>query len=334
MQGNLQDFSPIELVQILGLLEKSGVLRLQRIEQEGLIAFRRGRIIYAASPSVRESLGSLLLARDLISETELNEALEQQRSSAEKKRLGTIMVESGVLEQSILEELIKWQFANVVSEFIRWDAGVFDFETAEMVDRGEVEIEAADFLAVTEVESYRVLLEAARKADEKLHYDESTEDRSDSLDDLVEQTTSPTIQGEDVHQLLDLGARTCGRCALFAVHSERYLSIGRVGLDRKRTADAGITSRLELSSEAPSILARATEQKHAILAKLPATEEDSRILEFLGGESPSKSVAIPLSNEEQVMLVLYGDHLPEDLGTGQLEELEIAASGVLNRGGT
>lgn len=333
MQGNLQDFNPIELVQILGLLEKSGVLRLQRIEQEGLIAFRRGRIIYAASPSVRESLGSLLLARGLIEETELNEALAQQRSSTEKKRLGAIMVESGVLEQTILEELIKWQFANVVSEFIRWDAGVFSFEAAEIVDRGEVEIEAADFLSVTEVESYRVLLEAARKADEKLHNDEPTEDRSDSLDDLVEPTTSPTIQGEIVHRLLDLGARTCGRCVLFVVHSGRYLSVGRVGLDKKRTSDADITSRLEISSETPSILGRATNQRHAILANLPATEEDTRILEFLGGPSPSKSVAIPLSDNEQVMLVLYGDHLPEDLGTGQLEELEIAASGMLNRDG-
>jgi len=332
VQGSLQDFNPIELVQILGLLEKSGVLRLRRIEQEGLIAFRHGKIIYAASPSVRESLGSLVLARGLISETELDEALAQQRSSTEKQRLGAIMVESGLLDESTLEELIKWQFANVVSEFIRWDAGVFDFESAEIVDRGEVEIEAADFIAVTEVESNRVLLEAAKKADEKLREDTSAENPPDSLDALVEQSTSPTIQGEIVHSLLDLGARTCGRCVLFSVHSERYLSIGRVGLDKQRVADADIQSRLEIPSENPCVLGWAKDQGHAILANLPDSEEDARILEFLGGFSPSKSVAIPLSHEGQVILVLYGDHLPEDLGTGQLEELEITATGLLNRG--
>jgi hypothetical protein len=334
VQGNLQDFSPSELIQVLGLLKKSGVLRLQRIDQEGLIAFRNGRIIYAASPAVRESLGSLLLARGLITEVELEQALAQQASSQEKKRLGAIMVESGVLEQSTLEELITWQFSTVVSHFIRWDAGVFDFETVEMVDRGEVEIRAADFLAVTEVESDHVLLDASRKADEELAEGEAAADRPGSVDALVERATSMTIQGEIVHRLLDLGSRTCGRCVLFAAHQERFFAIGRVGLDKRRAADAEIKSRLEVPRANPSILARAADQAHSVLARLPDSEEDARILLFLGGESPSKSVAIPLASGGQVILVLYGDHLPEDLGTGPLEELEIEASAVVNRSGS
>jgi len=334
VQGNLQDFSPSELIQILGLLEKSGVLRLQRIEQEGLIAFRDGRIIYAASPAVRESLGSLLLARGLITEAELDEALARQSSGDEKKRLGAIMVEMGMLEPSTLEELITWQFSTVVSSFINWHAGVFDFEAVEMVDRGEVEIEASDFLAVTEVESNRVLLDAARKADEKILGEKPKRHRPESVDVLVERSTSTTIQGEIVHRLLDLGSRTCGRCVLFAVHPDRFVSIGRVGLDNRRADGAGIHSRLEVPCADPSILARATEQRHSILARLPDSEEDSGILEFLGGPSPSKSLAIPLSSEGQVILVLYGDHLPEDLGTGQLEEVEIEALGMINRGGS
>jgi hypothetical protein len=333
VQGNLQDFSPTELIQILGLLNKSGVLRLQRVELEGLIAFRDGRIIYAASPAVRESLGSLLLARGLISETQLDEALAQQASSNEKRRLGAIMVDMGVLEPSTLEELITWQFSNVVSEFIGWDAGVFDFETVEMVDRGEVELEAADFLAVVEVDSDHVLLDAARRADDRLLGGDETSDRPSSLDVLVEKSTSQTIQGEIVHRLLDLGSRTCGRCVLFAVHPERFFSIGRVGLDKKRAAEAEARSRLEVPRGEPSILARAAEQRHSILARLPGSEEDGRILEFLGGPSPSKSVAIPLAGDGQVILVLYGDHLPDDLGTGELEEVEIAATGVVTRDG-
>jgi len=334
LQGNLQDFSPAELVQILGLLKKSGALRLRQIDEEGLIAFRNGKIIYASSPAVRESLGSLLLARGLISEAELDAALAQQDAGEEKRRLGAILVDNGVLEQSILEELITWQFSNVVSEFIHWDVGVFDFETMELVDRGEVEIEAADFLAVTEVESHHVLLDAARKADEKqLEEEEAFEQIVASLDAFVEKSISPTIQGEIVHQLLDLGTRTCGRCMLFAVHKGRFFSVGRVGLDKQRVAAANLESKLEVPSGSPSILARATEQRHSVLAKLPGSEEDEKILEFLGGPSPSKSVAIPLSDGGQVILVLYGDHLPEDLGTGQLEEVEIAAARMVSGGG-
>lgn len=333
MQGNLQDFSPLELIQIIGTLGKSGVLRLQRITEEGLVAFRNGKIIYASSPTVRESLGSLLLARGLITEAQLDQALERQASSEEKIRLGAIMVDMGIIRQSTLEKLIRRQFSTVVSEFIHWNAGIFDFETVEMVDRGEVEVEAADFLAVIEVESNRVLLEAAHTADQKANRDASGDDRPSSLDVLVEQSTSPTIRGEIVHRLLELGTRTCGRCVLFAVHPDRFLSIGRVGLDKRRVADAQIGSRLEVSRSVPSILSRAIDQEHSVLARLPTSDDDIRILQFLGGSSPSKSVAIPLSSEGQVILVLYGDHFTDDIGTGLLEEVEIAASSVVARGG-
>jgi len=333
MQGNLQDFGPIELIQILGTLGKSGVLRLQRISEEGLVVFRDGNIIYASSPSVRESLGSLLLARGLITEAQLDQALERQSSSEEKMRLGAIMVDMEIIQQSTLVKLIRRQFSTVVSEFIHWDAGIFEFESVEMVDRGEVEVEATEFLAVIEVESNRVLLDAARRADEKAHHDETADVQTPSLDVLMEQSTSPTIQGEIVHRLLDLGTRTCGRCVLFVVHSDRFLSIGRVGLDKRRVADAQIGSRLEVSRSEQNILSRATDQEHSVLARLPISDDDNRILDFLGGSSPSKSVAIPLSSEGQVILVLYGDHFTDDIGTGLLEEVEIAASSVVARSG-
>jgi len=323
----LEDFSPVELIQIIGTLGKSGVLRLRRITEEGLVAFRNGKIIYASSPTVRESLGSLLLARGLITEAQLDHALEIQGSSDEKIRLGAIMVDLGIIRQPTLEKLIRRQFSTVVSEFIHWTAGVFDFETVEMVDRGEVEIEATDFLEVIEVESTRVLLEAAHTADEK-----AARDRSSSLDVLVRQSTSPTIRGEIVHRLLDLGTRTCGRCLLFAVHPDRFLSIGRVGLDKRRVADAQIGSRLEVPRSSKNILSRAVDQQHSVLARLPTSDDDIRILQFLGGSSPSKSVAIPLSAKGQVILVLYGDHFTDDIGTGLIEEVEIAASSVVAQG--
>ena len=127
------------------------------------------------------------------------------------------------------------------------------------------------------------------------------------------------------------GTQTCGRCVLFAVHPDRFLSIGRVGLDKRRVADAQIGSRLEVSRSEQNILTRATDQQHSVLARLPTSDDDIRILEFLGGSSPSKSVAIPLSSEGQVILVLYGDHFADDIGTGQLEEVELAASSVVDR---
>ena len=120
MKGKLQEFNPGELIQLFGLLGKSGSLILERSEREGLIVFRKGRIIYAASPSVRENLGSLLLARKLISEDQLMEALELKDREAETRRLGNILVEMGVLSQQMLEEVIQEQFSRIISEFFHF----------------------------------------------------------------------------------------------------------------------------------------------------------------------------------------------------------------------
>ena len=332
VQGKLEYFSPGELIQIIGLLGKSGALRLHHDDEEGLIVFRAGKVIFAASPSVRESLGSLLLARGLITETELAQALSKQASSAEKIRLGTILIEMGVLEQATLEDLIRGQFSTVISEFIGWNLGTFRFEVMELVDRGEVELEAADFLAQSGVESTHVLLDAARRVDERSREDDQPDDQPDTLDTLLEQAASPTIRGEIVYQLLELGSSICRRCLMFTVHPKQFRVVGRVGLDQGQSALANRSSNLEVPREAPSILARAVEQRHSVLARLPETETDSTILDFLGGPSQSKSVAIPLSIEGQVILVLYGDSLPQDLGTGQLDEVEIAASSVVLQG--
>ncbi len=331
MRGKLENFQPSELIQIFGLLGKSGVLRVQRGDEEGLIAFRAGKVIYAASPSVRESLGSRLLARGLISAAELTDALAKQTAGEEKTRLGTILVQMGVLEQTRLEDAIKEQFAQVISEFILWDEGIFEFEVKQLVDRGEVELEATDFIAASGVESTHVLLDAARRADEKHLEEVSPAEAPDSLDQLLDETTSPTIRGETVYQLLDLGSNVCGRCVLFAVHARGFRVIGHVGRGDDRAVLAKRVSSLEIFRDSEGILARAVDQRHSILARLSENGDDGMILKALGGPSPSKSVAIPLIEDEQVLLVLYGDHLPEDLGTGQLEEMELTAVNVVRQ---
>jgi len=331
VEGRLGDFSPSELIQIIGLLGKSGVLKLQTADQEGLVVFRRGKVIYAASPSVRESLGGLLIARGLIDATELTDALAIQTTDREKRRLGAILVERGVLGQAILEDVIREQFSTVISEFFEWDVGTFGFEVKDIVDRGEVELEAADFLAVSGVEPTHVLLEAARRSDERLLIEDPLADEPDSLDVLVDQVTSPTIHGEIVYRLLNLGFNTCGRCLLFAVHSGEFQVIGHVGLGEGLVAEAERLARLEIPRCSPSILTRAMERRHSILARLEESGEDGKILESLGGPSPSKSVAIPLSIGDSVVLVLYGDCLPEDMGTGRLEELEAEAANTVTQ---
>lgn len=326
MKGKLKDFGPGELIQVLGLLGKGGSLNLERSGREALIIFRGGRIIYAASSSVRENLGSLLLARKLISEEELMEALERKDRDSETTRLGNILVDMGVLPQEQLEEVIQEQFSRIISGFIHWGSGEFSFECQEFADHGEVEVNAEEFLVGSGLESTHVLLEAARQADEQA-LEEQVE--AASIDFLIDGLESPAIGGEVVYRLLDIVGDICGRCVLFAVHAESFQAVGHYGLESGDKDLGKRLSQLQVPRQEETLLSRAASKGSPLLAKLEPIEGDAKILEALGGASASKSVALPVRVNDAVIMVLYGDQLSEGLSTGWIEQLEIAVLEVV-----
>ena len=59
--GRLEDIELPELIQFLANNRKTGRLTLSRRDGHGVVLMRLGRILYAASNSVRETLGSLLV---------------------------------------------------------------------------------------------------------------------------------------------------------------------------------------------------------------------------------------------------------------------------------
>jgi len=80
LAGHLRELALPDLLQIIALAEKTGRLDLTAPDGDGLIVFRGGRVIYAASNAAREALGSILVCRHLVSEATLRQALERQRS--------------------------------------------------------------------------------------------------------------------------------------------------------------------------------------------------------------------------------------------------------------
>ena len=91
--GRLEDLALPDIFQILSLSKKTGKLTLTRREGTGIILFKSGEVIYAASDSVRDTLGNILVCQRLITEGLLMSALEIQHKSPEGKRLGTILVD-------------------------------------------------------------------------------------------------------------------------------------------------------------------------------------------------------------------------------------------------
>ncbi|MEJ2086431.1 MAG: DUF4388 domain-containing protein, partial [Acidobacteriota bacterium] len=164
--GKLEEFSFADLLQVITASAETGKLRLTRPETDGILVFRGGKIIYAASSSARQTLGNILLCSGLISDDTLDCALNMQFEAKEEQRLGTILLEMDAIEEETLKQIIQDQTEKVVAEFMTWDSGFFKFEAIELSDHGEVEVDARDFLLREGLQTEAVLSQLEKRLEE------------------------------------------------------------------------------------------------------------------------------------------------------------------------
>ena len=93
-RGNLGDRDLPDLVQDLSRLRWNGVLVLGRMGVEVRLSFQDGGMVFASSSDPDSRLGPRLLRRGALT---LHQLADASRAIAPGKRLGTILVEQGIL---------------------------------------------------------------------------------------------------------------------------------------------------------------------------------------------------------------------------------------------
>jgi hypothetical protein len=103
--GNLEDLSLGDILQIVSLSRKSGVLSLASRGREGKVVFRDGQVIRATSTMFRENIGDLLVRKSLVDIPTLKKAVSiQKKSDLPPPRLGAISAEHFGVPQDRIEE--------------------------------------------------------------------------------------------------------------------------------------------------------------------------------------------------------------------------------------
>lgn len=324
--GRLEDIELPELIQFLANNRKTGRLTLSRRDGHGVVLMRLGRILYAASNSVRETLGNLLVCRGLVTETTLMEALEHQHWGREGKRLGEILLEMGKLDEAALEDVMKDQTRAVIQELFGWTAGFFKFESLDIPDRGDVEVDARDFLLMKGVNTDEVLLEAARRLDESrevlgvdppsLLPGATEEPRPAPAENLgLADIRAPALRGETTLSLMRSAAQVVSRGLLLAVRADEAQGVGQFGIP----ADGAERVRLRLDT--PSVLADAVQRKEPYLGPLDGATGNEILVERLGGARPTTVLVVPMVVAGSVAMLFYGDNAADGRPIGTTEEL-------------
>jgi hypothetical protein len=340
--GRLDNIPLPEVLNFLAVTSKSGRLGLTRRDGQGLILMRRGRIIYAASSSVRTTFGNILVSRGVIDEKALLEALERQHFSQEEKRLGQVLVEMGRVSPEDVEEAVRYQIGIVLTELCQWTSGFFKFDAVEIPEKGEIEVDAQDFVATEGLSTDRLLLEVATQLDESNRAAAPAEapgvDKtpftpsrgapavpgappSIPLEGLASDLQTPVLRGEITGMLMRLGARVLGRGILFAVRGDELAATGHFGFDTQ--PESSPPHDLRVSIAEPSLLSEGVQRKETYRGPLPAGAANEAFLKLLGSETPGEVVVIPMIVAGSVATLFYGDDLPTRRPVSEIRPLEM-----------
>src|SRR6185369_5969871 len=206
--GNLADLGLGEILQIVSLSRKSGVLTLQSRGRQGVVVFRFGQVIRATSSTIKYYLGEELLKRKVVDQECLNKALQVQQAGAYRERLGTILIQKFSIPVEKIESVVREQIERVVYSFFSWDEGNFEFELQDDIETiDDSKIDPLQFMLEQGLNPQFLAMEGSRIIDEKRH-------RGDSLDDEYLPHPEPAYEGPAEYPQVtpDLSSETVVAC--------------------------------------------------------------------------------------------------------------------------
>jgi hypothetical protein len=158
LEGTFKDFHIADILQLIGLQRKSGMLTLEGEEDTLSLTFQDGAVVWVQSTRVpwEQRLAGPLLARGLLKPAQLQEALGLQKESG--KKLPTILAEKGYLQKTEWETLLIQEVTEAAYRPFRWTSGRYRFVSQPTMDPPEGKV--GPFSAES------VLMEGIRRVDE------------------------------------------------------------------------------------------------------------------------------------------------------------------------
>ncbi len=158
LQGNIEKFALVEILQLLAGGRKSGTLGIQHDDSIIMIYFEAGDVVYAYGPRETFHLGQLLNERGKITETQLEEAVAIQAKNENTRRLGEILMSMGHIDRADLELVVREQIQELLYSMLSWRSGSFKFYENQFPTKEEITVSIS-------VEN--VILEGLRRLDEE-----------------------------------------------------------------------------------------------------------------------------------------------------------------------
>jgi len=172
--GNLEELGLGEILQIVSLSRKTGVLSLRSKGREGSIFFRQGLVVRAASSIFQQSLGEVLIQKGVIDLAIFRKALAFQQEEGFQEQLGTILIKNFGISSETVEEVVREQIENVVFALFSWLEGTFEFMASDHIESVDGNsLDPLQFMLSQGLNPQFLAMEGSRLIDEKMHETET-----------------------------------------------------------------------------------------------------------------------------------------------------------------
>lgn len=173
LEGDLSRFEVPDLLTFLNVGRHTGVLLLERPEQETKIFFREGAPVYASSTRDTLRLGSLLVRLGKMTEAQLERALARLGSG---HRIGQVLLKEKLLTEEELASVLKVQVSEVVFDTFEWDKGLFTFYD---------DVPPPATAVTLEMDLQNLIMEGVRRIDERSRLAEFFPDLAMAVESVV-----------------------------------------------------------------------------------------------------------------------------------------------------
>jgi len=171
IRGSLSEANLADVLQLLALGQKTGVLSLAREGSFGAVHFDRGGVWHASLVNRRDRLGDRLVRTGLV-DADVLAALQPELAEDDDRHLARVLLERGLVESEAIVREYRTLIEEAVCLLFTWTTGTFAFEPRHALEESPLLTLPADSL----------LMEAARRVDEWTQI----EKRIPSLDLLFE----------------------------------------------------------------------------------------------------------------------------------------------------
>ncbi len=322
LEGYLEDLGIRDILQILSLSKKSGILTLRGLQGEGQVCFMQGQVVRASSSVFPETLGQLLRRNKIVTEDQVDAALKYQRNLSFHQPLGTILIDKFRIKAAEIEQIVAAQIEKIVFDFFSWNEGYFSFRLEEIKSFGSALLNPLDFMLEQGLSSRRLVVKGQKIAElgrEDVVDDESidlelakleSEQRQYGLEllrGMLAELEHPELGGGIILLILRYASEIMDRAIIFDVRGNQLVGLGQFGLTGPSGAADDMVRKMHLQVEAGSLFAQVLKDQVAIRSTLKNSAAEQSLKELLD-KVPDEVFLGPLVSDGKVVALLYGDN--------------------------